>query len=85
MLKNSVFCRTETTEFNIVARCIIVNLAAPIELVIIQIDDHVSIRLISQFINGISRILQKLLNCFNDTAISTSFVLHHLLQPNFLF
>ena len=32
-------------------------------------------RLISQFINGISRVLQKLLKYFKDTIISTSFVL----------
>ena len=32
-------------------------------------------RLISQLINGISRILQKLLQYFNGTAISTSFAL----------
>ena len=32
-------------------------------------------RLISQLINSISRVLQKLLKYFNGTAISTSFVL----------
>ena len=32
-------------------------------------------RLISQLINGISRVLQKLLKYFNGTIISTSFVL----------
>ena len=32
-------------------------------------------RLTSQLINGISRVLQKLLKYFNDTIISTSFVL----------
>ena len=32
-------------------------------------------RLISQLINDISRVLQKLLKCFNGTAILTSFVL----------
>ena len=32
-------------------------------------------RLISQLINGISRVSQKLLKYFNGTAISTSFVL----------
>ena len=32
-------------------------------------------RLISQLINDISRVLQKLLKYFNGTAISTSFVL----------
>ena len=38
-------------------------------------SDQVKMRLISQLINGISRVLQKLLKCFNATAISTSFVL----------
>ena len=32
-------------------------------------------RLISQLINGVSRVLQKLLKYFNGTAILTSFVL----------
>ena len=32
-------------------------------------------RLISQLINGISRVLEKLLKYFNVTIISTSFVL----------
>ena len=36
---------------------------------------QVKTRLISQLINGISRVLQKLLKYFNGTAISTSFVL----------
>ena len=40
-----------------------------------QVDDHVSLRLISQLISVISRILQKLLKYFNGTAILTSFVL----------
>ena len=33
-----------------------------------EIDVHV-------IVTGISRVLQKLLKCFNDTAISASFVL----------
>ena len=37
--------------------------------------DHVSIRLISQLIKIISRVLQKLLQYFNGTTILTSFVL----------
>ena len=37
--------------------------------------DHVKIRLTSQLINGISRVLQKLLKYVNGTIISTSFVL----------
>ena len=35
----------------------------------------VKIRLTSQLINGISRVLQKLLKYFNGTIISTSFAL----------
>ena len=42
-------------------------------LVITQFSDQVKIRFISQLINGISNILQKLLKCFNGTTISTSF------------
>ena len=44
------------------------------KLVIAQDDDHVKKRLISQLINDISRVLQKLLKYFNGTIISTSFV-----------
>ena len=39
-----------------------------------QVDDHVKIRLTSQLIKGISKVLQKLLKCFSGTIISTSFV-----------
>ena len=49
------------------------NLTASVELVITQVDDHVKMKLTSQLINGISRILQKLLKYFNGTNISTSF------------
>ena len=42
-------------------------------LVITQFSDQVKIRFISQLINGISNVLQKLLKCFNGTTISTSF------------
>ena len=48
---------------------------APVELVITQVDDHVNWRLILQIINGISRVLQKLLKYFESIIISTSFVL----------
>ena len=41
---------------------VIVNLPFPVELVMTQVDDHVKKRLTSQLINGISRVLQKLLN-----------------------
>ena len=42
-------------------------------LVITQFSDQVKIRFISQLINGISNVLQKLHKFFNDTTISTSF------------
>ena len=54
---------------------VIANLPAPVELVITQVDDHVKMRLTSQLINGISRVLQKLLNYFNGKTISRSFIL----------
>ena len=54
---------------------VIANLSASVELVIVQVDDHVKMRLISQLSNSISRILQKSLKYFNGTIISTSFVL----------
>ena len=38
-----------------------------------QFSDHVKIRFISQLIYGMSDVLQKLLKCFNGTAISASF------------
>ena len=38
-----------------------------------QFSDHVKIRFISQLINGMSSVLQKLLKCFNGTTISTFF------------
>ena len=46
-----------------------------VELVITQVDGHVKKRLTSQLINGISRVLQKLLKSFNGTIILTYFVL----------
>ena len=54
---------------------VIVNLSSPVSLVITQVDDHVKKRLTSQLINGILRVLQKLLKYFNGTIISTSFIL----------
>ena len=54
---------------------VIVNLPLPVELVMTQVDDHVKKRLTSQLINGISRVLQKLLKYSNGTIILTSFVL----------
>ena len=43
-------------------------------LIIRQFSDHVKISSTSQLINSISRILQKLLNYFNGTVISTPFI-----------
>ena len=54
---------------------VIVNLPLPVELVMTQVDDHVKKRLTSQLINGISRVLQKLLKYSKGTIILTSFVL----------
>ena len=51
------------------------NVPAPKELVITQVDDHIKIKLTSQLIKGISRVLKKLLKYFNRTIISTSFSL----------
>ena len=51
------------------------NVPAPKELVITQVDDHIKIKLTSQLIKGISRVLKKLLKYFNGTIISTSFSL----------
>ena len=44
-------------------------------------SDHDKIRFISQLINGMSIVLQKLLKYFNGTTISKSFVL--LIPSNF--
>ena len=46
-----------------------------------QVDDHVKIRLTSQLIKGISKVLQKLLKYFSGTIISTSFVPPFLVRP----
>ena len=54
---------------------VIANVLAPVELVITQFTNQVRMRLISQLIEGISRVLKKLLMYFNCTATSTSFVL----------
>ena len=43
-------------------------------LIIRQFSDHVKISSTSQLINSISRVLQKLLNYFNGTVISTPFI-----------
>ena len=41
-------------------------------LVITKFSDQLKIRFISQLINGISSVLQKLLKCFNGIKISSS-------------
>ena len=46
-----------------------------------QFVDQVRIRLISQLINGISFVLQKLFRCFNVTIILTSFVSSFYVLP----
>ena len=54
---------------------VILNSVIPTAEEIIHFIDQVKSRLISQLINGISRVLQNLLKYFNETAILTSFVL----------
>ena len=49
------------------------NVPSSVELVITQSTDHIERRLTLQFINGISRVFQKLLKFFNCTINSTSF------------
>ena len=46
-----------------------------------EFSDHVKIRFISQLIDGMSSVLQKLLKCFNGTTVSTSFSV--MLPSNF--
>ena len=53
---------------------VIANFPAPVELVITQSLDRVKIRLTSQLINDVPRVLQKLLKYFYGTIIWTSFV-----------
>ena len=50
------------------------NFVAPFAAEIRQSADQVRMKLTSELISGISRVLQKLHNYFNGTAISTSFV-----------
>ena len=54
---------------------VIASFVSPVAEEIIQSSDQVRMRLISQLIKGISRVLQKLLKYFNGTDISTSVVL----------
>ena len=64
---------------------LIVNVLAPVELVITQVADHVKMRLTSQLFNGFSGVLQKLLKYFNGTIISTSSVLPPASAFTFIF
>ena len=52
---------------------VVANLSAPVKLVITPVDDYVKMKLTSQLINDISRVLPELLEYFNGTIISTSF------------
>ena len=54
---------------------VILHFVCPFAEEITQVGDHVKVKLTSQLISGISRVLQKLLKYFNGTIISTSFVL----------
>ena len=47
---------------------VIANVISPAELAITQVNDQVKIRLISQLIKGIARVLQKLLKYLNGTT-----------------
>ena len=49
------------------------NVSALVDSVIT--NDQIIIRLISQLINGIAKLIQNILKYFNDNAISTSFML----------
>ena len=53
---------------------VIANFPSPEELVIAQSLDQIKRRLSLQLINGISRVLQKLLKYFNGTIFSKSFL-----------
>ena len=53
---------------------IILNFVSPVAEKIRQSSDEVKMRLISQLVNGISKVPQKLPKDFNGTTISTSFV-----------
>ena len=55
--------------------CVITNFVSPVAEEITQFVDQDKIRLISQLIKGISRVLQKLLQYSNGTAILTFFLL----------
>ena len=67
----SLVDKVTTGTYNFVS--VIANFSSPVELVIPQSLDPVKIRLISQLIQGISAVLQKLLKYFSGTIISISF------------
>ena len=54
---------------------VIANFVSPVAEKITQPQDQVKMILISQLIKNISRVLQKLLKCFNGAAILIPFVL----------
>ena len=60
--------------FNVVKNLKKPNLVARQKPPFYTTDDHVKISLTSQLIKDISEVLQKLLNYFSGTIISTSFV-----------
>ena len=59
---------------------VIENVVALVSLDNTQLSDQIKMRFISQFIKGISRVLQRLLKYFYGTIISTFFVRYHLLH-----
>ena len=70
-----------TTRTRIVVS-VIANFSTPAESVITQVDEQVRMRLVSQLIKGISRVLQKLLKYFSGIIISTfSMCLSSLVLP----
>ena len=71
----ALFCFDKVTTGTYNFASVISNFTSPLEVLITQVDDHVHIKLTSQLIKSISRVLQKLLKYFNRTIISTSFSL----------
>ena len=68
-------CVDKVTTGTYIFVSVILNFVSPVAEEITQVGDHVKIRLTSQLINGIPRVLQKLLKSFNGTIVSASFVL----------
>lgn len=67
-----ILCCLELTE--LLLQHGVSNFSAPVEFIIQQFTDKLSIRFISQLIKGTSKFLQKSLKHFNDPVISVSFV-----------